>query len=555
MKRFLALSLCAVLLFLSACSGSDFSYVTSDMTEHFDLALDEITGGVYSIDLPPEVTEEDAWRQMRYFQLYYAKRNADNTDALDCYLGSPQFGDQAFIFYDVALSPDGDSVSTNLFSSFGAAGITLGFWEFPEKQESSYNPLLDNQALSDLLLQTTPATRVFEGVVQAGDVVVLDYDLLSSDNILLEDKTEVRIDTRDLSLYESIYPASLLSAIVGKNIGEEYSLTFESTVDGKATTQVIKYKVTHAVEEAWQSVAVDVPADWFSVDEHGAGLYSLNGKTVWVRFTLARYTDFIVPSLGTDFYINTLGLKTEETDPYAIERAAIEQSLFQLRQERLYQEVYPTVFEILLEKIFARDDRVKQFPKALVKTEYDLMVANVGRAYDTQKGKAESAGQAFPYANIDDFAESYYGYKSMGFKSYKDFCQAEAEYQVTLRLIVFTIAQLADLRVDMTAYEEYYKTALEYEMERYPYVALTEAEERLLDATYGDAVGDRAYAAFVLFMKKLYEASQGITLTDEDIALQFGTREKTFENTAFNQTKYFVLAYIYENNTWNDSTP
>lgn len=555
MKRALALFLCALLLLLSACSGDSFDYVTSDMTEYFDLTPDELRGGVYSIDLPPEVTEEDAWRQMRYFQLYHAKRNENNTDALDCYLGCPEFGDEAFIYYDVALAPDGDGVISNILSDLGADGITLGFWEFPEKQQSTFDPFLDNKALSDKLLETLPAARVTEGVVGEGDVLVLDYDILSSENILIEDETEVRIDTKHLNDYASLYPAELLSALVGKTIGEEYTVTFTKKVDGKDDTCRMRYKITHTVKETWTHVAVDIPSDAFTLEDHGQTRYDMNGKTVWVRFTVARYVDYIVPTLGPDFYINTLGLKTEETDPHAIERAAIEQSLFQMKQERLYQEVYPMVWDVYLEKLFARDDRVKNLPDALYQREYDAMVQNVLLAYDQQKGKAESAGQTFPYTNIDDFAKSYYGYGSLGIQSYKDFCAAEAEYQITLRLFVFTAAQLTGKRQTLAQYEEYYKRALEYEMDRYPYVSLTDSEKQMLDIAHGDAVGDKAYAAFVLHMKKLYQATQGITLSDEEIAASFGTREKTFENAAFSETKLLVLAYLYENNTWNDSTP
>ena len=177
MKRIFAVFLSLSLLLLSACSSEAFSYITSDITEYYDLALSEITGKTYSADLPERITEEDARRKLHYLQMYHA--TVKNKDA---YEGSPAFADQAFIYFDVGLSPEGDGVVSNFFSEDGAYGAVIGIWEFPDEKLEQFNPLLDNKAVSDALTETLPVPRVKEGTVEAGDVVVLDFDRLDAPN-------------------------------------------------------------------------------------------------------------------------------------------------------------------------------------------------------------------------------------------------------------------------------------------------------------------------------------------------------------------------------------
>ena len=167
MKRFLALALCAVMLFAASCSKKDkaFSYFSGDLAEeYYTLSLSEITGGKYSIDIPDPITEEEALRELRRKQLIEAYYDDPKT-ALDCYLNAPAYGDKVMIYYDVRLSPDGESVISNLFSKSGALPIDIGYWEFPEFIDD-YNPIFHTQALSDALDGTAPASRVFSGLLK-----------------------------------------------------------------------------------------------------------------------------------------------------------------------------------------------------------------------------------------------------------------------------------------------------------------------------------------------------------------------------------------------------
>lgn len=556
MKRIVALFLCAVTLLLSACAGDDFDYVTSDMTDYYDLDLSELIGGTYDLDIPDEITEEDAWRELRRLQLYYAAHGGGAS--LDIYTGSPEFGDEAHIYFDIALSPDGESLVSNLFSPDGSRGVTIGLWEFPEEMVETYNPILDGKVLSEALLSTLPATRVKEGAVERGDVIVLDYDVLDKDNVRTESKTEVRIDTSTLYLYENHLPGAVLEALVGKTVGEEFSVshTFTPKEGAEAVTETYRCIVTHKVEETFSTVAVDVPADAFD-EEYSDVMRSLNGKTVYVRYVLARYVDYTVPVLGNKFYIETLGLVTDETDPDKVQEAAIAQIVYQKQQTRLLNVIYPRVTDVIFDKLFARTDRVKTFPETVLKAEYDALYEEVSEAYEEAKTAAADKGEKFKYDTLDAFSAWYYDYDPALFSSAKAFCEDEAKYQITLRLAIFTIAQLADVRYTSEEADSALATYLDYQMTYFTSrgVSLTEEELKLLHGKGDASEGTKKYAEYVKLTIKFYQTYQGVTIAEEDVIKEYGTKDQILFRAVFQAMQIEVMEYLYENNTWTDTTP
>lgn len=544
------------MLLLPACSRDEFDYITSDMTDYYDLDLSEITGGVYDLDVPDEITEEDAWRELRRLQLYYATNSGGA--ALDVASGSPVFGDEAYVFFDIALTPDGESVLSNLFSPDGAYGVTLGLWEFPDQKLEKFNYILDSKTFSDALLSATPAPRIKEGTVERGDVIVIDFDIWTDGNVIDRRVTEMRIDTSTLYLYEENLPKELLSALVGKEIGKDFTVPYTFTrKEGEApVTYTYRCVVTHKVEEEFSTLAVDVPADAFD-DEYSETLQSMNGKTVYLRYVLARYVDYSVPDLGPKFYVETLGLVTDKTDPHEIEEAAIAQIIYQMKQSQLVNEIYPRVTDVIFDKLFERDDRVKEFPAAVLQAEYDALYKEVKEAYEEAKTTAAENGEKFPYDSLDAYSSWYYDYDPALFASARAFCEDEARYQITLRLAIFTIADLAGIRYTPEESDQALATYLDYQMTYFTSrgVSLTEEELKMLHGKGEASDGTKKYAEYVKLTIKFYETYQGVTIPEEEVIEMYGTKEEVLFRAVFQAMQIEAMAYIYEHNTWTDTTP
>lgn len=555
MKRFLALLILISLLLLSSCGNGGFSYVTSDLNDYYRLSLSEVTGGKYDVDIPPKVTEEDVWREFRYLQLRYSKNNGASD--LDTYLGNPEFGDYVFFYYDISLSPNGEGLFSNLFTEDGADALTIGSWEFPADGEET-SPIFNSKAFSDALEKLTPAKRVMTGTVEKGDVIVVDFDHIGKDNVLKTRKTEVRIDTADLSLYEKLYPADFLNALIGKTIGEEGSVKVTVTPEGKteSETHTYNYIVTHKVEEEYTPIAIDVPADAFD-EKDGESRVALNGKTIYVRCCIARYVNFLVPDLDAEFFIETLGLKTEETNIEKIKQEAVKKMLTQLEDERLVGTVYPIITDLIFERIFKDKTRVLSFPGGLVKKDYDTLVAKVTDSYESKKKEAADSGLAFAYKDLDEYSANYYGYKAELFDDVYDFCMDEAEYQITRRLATFLIAQLADIRYDEKESDETFAIYVEYLMKEYKNygVSLTEEELRAINNSDKMTEGEKRYAEYVAIIIKFYNEYYGFSLTEEDVYQTIGTKEELYFTALFTATELNIMKYLYNNNTWNDTTP
>lgn len=557
MKRFLACILAlSMLLILPSCGRRrELDYISGDMTKWFDLSLSEVSGGTYEIDLPKEITDEDVYKELRWLQLYYATRG--NTNTGDIYLTCPEFADVVFFYYDVALTPDGDSVVSNLFSEDGATNITVGLWEFPQGKIEQENALFDSKIFSDALTQTQPSGRVKEGVVEEGDVVMLSYSVFDEENVQKDSFSNVRINTNSDSfhVYEDIHPKAILSDLIGKTLGEEYTVTdtFVPENGGEAVTYTYRYKVSYKALETFKTVEISLAADAFGED-HTEAWRSLNGKTVYLRYVVPRFVDYDPPALDASFYINTLGLKTEETDANKLTELAHAAIKDKLAQQRLAEEVYPLVRKAIYDRVFARDDRVKKLPKKQVEQLQEKFLATVKAEYETGKSELN-----FPYADINDFAAAYYNYSLEEYPTAEEVCLAAAEEVVTFRLLTFTIAQLAGIRYTPEKCEEYYAVYLQYQIQGYTKptygVTLTDEERAQIHLDAGENKVDQLFEELVQLLIKHYAVFEQVTLTPEEMREILGGKENFLFDGLLEITEMNVLEYLYENNTWNDTTP
>lgn len=515
MKKILSLFLLLSLLLTTACSSSPyFDFVGEDLSAYYELSLDEITGGTYEITTSDEVTMADVEKELRRLRLYHATYGPND---IDTYAMIPEYGDDVRIFYEIKLTEDGECLLSNLYAK-EPQSVIIGQWEFPEAIEKTYSPVLDNPAVSESLLSAMPAERIFTGTVAEGDVVYVNYKryATAAPSKILSSQTAARIDSGvPADTYADTYGAEFARAVVGKTVGDTYRFTAMETVDG--TLQEVTYvcKVSYIAKETYRTVTVAVPADAYD-EEYSEVMQSLNGKTVLVRYVIHRYVDYATPELDVNFFTEKLGFETEETDPARVKEEVCAKLLEQMEQTRLIEEIYPQVWAHIFDKLFARKDRLKKLPEATVELEYDLLMLEGRLAYESAQKKATENGTAFSYANIDAFAPEYFGYDAARYSTMKAFCEAEAEYQVTVKVMTFAIAQAADI---LLTPEEYDKLIEEY------------------------------LAYLIEYYKSSYQTDQ---ITPAMIYQNYGagTREDFEAFVLYRDTEGQILEYLYKNNTW-----
>jgi hypothetical protein len=508
-KSVLSLLLLLTLLFASGCGmGGEFDYSSSNLLKYVDIKLSDFTGLTLEIEgTYPAITREDALRSFREERLFYA---TSSEKATDTYQNAPGYGDYAYIYYNLSATENGQSVASNLFSEDGAALVLIGYWEFPDLLDD-YNPLFDNEAVSNALMSITPAARRYEGNVSEGDVLRVTYQAKRADGTVEAKQSRVRIDTKEPDAYRSRFGEAFFDALLTHAIGEEYTVESErarTDSEGNSSTERVTYtvKIEYVAEETLSRIAVELPEDAFGEDYRDE-LQALNGTRVYLDVCIDRYQDFAVSELDSDFLINVFEFKTDKTDPNEIVEAAIISMEQKLREEQ-EAAIKDEAMNVLLAELFGKTDRIKKLPSQPYQEHYDYIVNTTLAAYTEEKKTAEKEGTVFPYASIDAFAPVYLEYSRAEFATLADYAEDTAKQTTENRVCLFAMAQLADCRLTKKEIEELYADYINAILEAYP------------------------------------------DMTAQAVVEALGGEEEVLWYVTLKVTNGKLTDYIYENNTW-----
>ena len=197
---------------------------------------------------------------------------------------------------------------------------------------------------------------------------------------------------------------------------------------------------------------------------------------------------------------------------------------------------------------------MKKLPEGQVTKVYNDLIAEITSSYEEGKGQV-----TFPYKDINDFAAAYLNYDIAEYPTLEKVCRAEAEAEVTLRLLYFTIAQLAGIRYTSEKCEEFYPAYLKYQIigytkEEYGISLSEEEREEIRSKTVGDET-DKLYEELLHLFVKHYAIYEQISTTVDDLRIAMGTKDEFLLEALMDITEVNVQEYIYKNNTWNDTTP
>lgn len=451
MKKIISLTLSLLILVscLAGCSDKNFDYATADMSRYVDLELSDFTGLTIPLETEyPEINKELADREFRYLRLYHSTYADTNADV---YSYKPEWGDQAYIYYDLAATEGGTSIGSNLYSADGQQAVSIGYYEFAEKRDN--HPLFDNEVLSNALMSLKPIPRKTSGSVAEGDVLRVSYTAKLEDGTTVKAESRARIDTMGIldegSIYLERYGMDFVSALFEHRIGEEYS--FDTTVtaknsDGTVSEKKVTYtvKIDHVAEESFTTVAIPLAADAFG-DDYSEAFRALNGKTVYLSFFIDAFTDYDVPEFDINFLTRYFDMPLTETNMDKFFADAYEKMYEQIREER--RELIKEEMMRYLSQNVLTEDRIKRIPKSVYKEHVNTILESTEAAYKEQKDKFFTENKEFPYKDLEEFAMDYLEYTADEFGSLRAYAEQTAHETTVDRLFIFRMAELAGLRM------------------------------------------------------------------------------------------------------------
>ena len=535
MKRVLSLVLFFVLclsLFSCGSADDDLDFISENIKPYIDFKYADLVDGSY--ELIDEYGIYDAARAQKQFRndrLYLAAPVGLKNE------GKPSFGDAAHLYYEIAMTENGEGSFSNLYTNEGTQTVFIGYWEILDSlPKDEYPPVFYNKTISDYLSEMTVIPHITEGSVKAGDKVRISYsryrlqtdeqgNIKTDENgnkirIKVGEANNLRIDTACLSLYEEAGFASfLLNSLVGKPLGTQYSVQGTETVeneDGTETTVAFEYDVTpvYTVEETFQTVRVAIPKDTYSAED-GESLVALNGKTVYFRLMLESYYQYNTPAMSDQFLYDAYGFVTGKKDSDELLEAATEkyiQLMKKTREDALRAQALSVVMSTL------RDEGgVRKYPKVQYNTYYDEIFEMLSERYREAKEYAETNGDTFTMT-VEEYAIyylTYYGYYDTSvYSSLKEYIEDQVEGMLDARIMLFGAAQLARLRLSKEEYRALYEEELQTRLEN------------------ANASGDD-------------------TVTHEDLIKADGGEENGILVFALSHAEKAITDFIYENNTWS----
>ncbi len=473
MKKTVSLILALLILascLLSGCSDKNFDYVTADLSRYVDLELSDFTGLTFELESEyPEINRELADREFRYLRLYSSTYANTNTDV---YTYKPEWGDQAYIYYDLTATEGGASLGSNLYSADGRQTVSIGYYEFYEKRTN--HPLFDNETLSAALMNVKPVSRKTSGSVTEGDVLRVSYTAKLEDGTVYKTEARTRIDTLGImdegSIYTARYGMDFVSSLFEHRIGEEYS--FDTTITatdsaGSSTEKKLTYtvKIDYVAEESFTTVAIPLPAGAFD-ETYSERFRALNGTTVYLNFFIDSFTDYDVPAFDINFLVAYFGITTTETNVDKIFDLAYEKMYKQIREER--REQIKEEMMALLARDVLTEDRIKKIPSNVYKEHISVITERVNAEYSAEQEKCFTEDRECPYKTVDEFAMAYLEYTAEEFGSLEAYAKQTARETVSDRLFIFRMAELAGLRLTHEEIKEEYDKYLVHLKETFP---------------------------------------------------------------------------------------
>lgn len=440
----------------------EFSYIESDLSDY--IYMDKKDYKDYELKLKFDTVDESDVDRKIMNLLYKNKASTPSYSGADMYTKPITVGDTAYLYYrGYTVDESGKKTYIDGASNFFST----------DPYELGIGSLAFIPGFEEGLIGAIPEEHKLEiiksGTVEEGDVLYLSFKVTYPDGSsasLTEERIDLSTDNID-EKYGKGFADYLRTLSVGVKVSEK---TFPMEI-GTAVYMDLSITALTRCEQNALVIDAHFPADYREE--------SLRALDVKFDVFIDRINIYDVPEYNESFITDVLKITAEDLADYE-GMGLVEKHRAKLMAEAV-EENKKTRDAIIEDKMWNHYNEVVKV--------YELPEDEVAEVYNDRCLELQYIYQyqySSYYSDFDSFARAYYGLNSNG--NWKLNVKAEAEKQITEKLIFFYIIRKENL---LPSAEEYEKTREEYLAEKIDEYIVSENLTAEIEKLEGDALTEK----------------------------------------------------------------
>lgn len=506
-KRLLSLTLALLLLascLLTSCGDKEFDYMKEDLSKYITLSSDAYLDKTVTIDEPDVVDEALIDEYVRWYL---------SQCSVEVFLDDQtvEKGDVIALSYRATITEDGKE--KEILGNFSGVEIQYDTGADSLEFGDDFNAGLVGITPEHTLKTLTSGKIEKDHVLYVTYSYNYKYKTEGTDGAEVEkwktvkQETAVRFDLAELA-ESGRYGEGFVDSLVGKDIGASHTIktSFDANDDGVAEDVTFNLTVSRANKENPVTFTVKYPSDY--------SLASVKGKEV-TFYVCVNGVAGTADELLTEEVLKSDKVKYEPAKDDEFKDDLVksflnmaEEYLIENRESTIRTNALNALWDDLLENV-----KVIKYPKSVVDSYYESMVAEETAYFEQYSAQAESDTSLTKFSSLGDFI--IYRYSLEKNTDYKVYLKEQAEDSVKYNLVYYTIVRASKLEV----------TDEEYKAQRQDYIDSIIYQEQV---TYYQNYG------------------QWVEITEEDILDNYG--KKYIESYIRQNILSVELSdYLYEN--------
>jgi hypothetical protein len=549
-KKAIIITAISVVLFVAIClttvffiiipmwkKDKNFDYIKSDLSKYISLSADQYKNYSMALNIakPKEIDVDIALLSML----------AADRDEKPQYDGEGQrdvlitAGDIVNIYYRGYIEIDGiqKTVVSNLtadsYTSYVIGGCAFPTEGYPVRG-------VENELVGKLPCEWDKFVKIKSGKVADGQVIYLTFERKTEGDEKPESGTAERIDLTSDKLDEA-YGVGFKDKVIGLAIGDGYTHSFETTLDGKSC-KYTNVKVDFVTECERNALTVK------GYYPYNTGSEMLNNKEVTFEIYVHSTVVYNTPELNDEYITKKVmevdsGLRMDELLEY--EGANLVEKYRAYAWDYLVEQYEETLRSKIAQNMwnyYIQTAKVKRIPGYKVDEIYLEYYSEIQRAFEQSGGVIynEMTEETETHENISDFAKIYLGL----YYSDEDFTvtiRALAEDLVVERMIMYYIMKNEGFTPSDEELAAKVAEVKQDYMDEYVYQYLADFESMREEFESSNVQKDKDYAAK---MDRIIAAWKNNDTSNAEYAEFYADREREMFN--YYDEEHFVESAYYE---------
>lgn len=524
-----------------------FDYLKSDLSKYVELSAADYKNYSMSLTIakPKDIDVDIALLSM-------LASDKDTTPLHEGTLVTDQkmgAGDIVNLYYRGYIVVDGiqktvvSNLSYNSYTSY-----ELGGGKFPTEAYPARGVEFELVNLGKTPDECAKFIKIKEGAVKEDHVIYVTFQRKNTETGKSESGTTERVDLLS-DRVPVVYGDTFKSALVGKNIGDEFS--FETNIEG------VKYEYT-GVKINYVTECEREPIVVKGYYPYNTGSETLNNKEVTFEIYVQSMQDYSTPELNDEYIekkvaeVNS-GLRMSELQEYEGDNLVEKYRAYAADYlEDQYDEQLRSMIAKNMWNYYNDKAKIKRIPGGKVEQIYLEYYSEVKQSFEDNNGVIfnemageNGEGETETYDNLSDYAKVYLKL----WYSEEDWTvtiRALAEDLVIERMIMYYVMDDAGLTPTDEELSDKIEALKDEYMEEYIYQYLADFEENRAEFESSKTESDREYAKK---MDRIILAWKSENYSDAEFAEFYEDRKEEmfsfYDDDYFTETAYYEIVTDY----------